>query len=134
MNNMPNPLMQNTAAPRYSQQIPDNYTYPPSYQQYMPDSPVYPVPGIDGVVNSYMNNNADNADIQAMLERYIGKIMKAEFLVGDVLEDKLGRLLSVGTNYIVLAMLDSKIIMVCSTDTLKFATVLLDEETNDAAF
>ena len=133
MNNMPNPLMQN-ATPRYSQQIPDNYTYPPNYQQYMSDSPTYPVSGIDGVVNSYMNNNADDTDIQAMFERYIGKIMKAEFLVGDVLEDKLGRLLSVGTNYIVLAMLDSKVIMVCSTDTLKFATVLLDEETNDTAF
>lgn len=144
MNNMPNlnipPLMQPAPTPRYSQQqIPDNYTYPQSFQHQILENSMsqqYAIPeinSIDSAVNNY--ESMPNAmSIPGLLERYIGKIMKVEFLLCDALDDKLGRLLSVGNNYIVLGMLESKVIMICNTDTLKFVTVILDEENNEIAF
>ena len=133
MNNMPNPnlspLWQPAPTPRHSQQQQaTNNILPPQYS----------VPGVfDGTAGNFMNryeNTPNEMDISELLERYIGKIIKAEFLLGDILDDRVGRLLSVGNNYIVLGMLESKIVMVCSTDTLKFATVILDEENTGVAF
>ena len=116
MNNMPDPL---------------SYTYSQNFQQQIPENPMAAQYYSSGNYGTMVNE----MHISDILERYIGKIMKAEFLIGgEVLDDKLGRLLSVGKDYIVLGMLESKVIMVCKTDALKFITVILDEETSNIEF
>lgn len=65
--------------------------------------------------------------MRTMIERYIGKIVRAQFLIGDTLHDHVGRLMSVGASYIVIESLKERVITICDLFSIKFVTVMFDE-------
>lgn len=65
--------------------------------------------------------------MRTLLERYIGKIVRAQFLIGDALHDQVGRLMSVGSSYLVIESLKERVITICDLFSIKFATVMFDE-------
>lgn len=65
--------------------------------------------------------------MRTMMERYIGKIVRAQFLIGDALHDHVGRLMSVGSSYIVIESLKERVITICDLFSIKFVTVMFDE-------
>jgi hypothetical protein len=64
--------------------------------------------------------------MNGFLRTQIGKNVRVEFLIGTgTLVDKLGRLLAVGANYIVLRQAETDDIIVCDFFTIKFVTFYL---------
>ena len=66
--------------------------------------------------------------MRALIERYIGKIVRAQFHLGEVLHEHVGRLMSVGPSYLVIEALKERVITICDLYSVKFVTVMLDEE------
>ena len=62
--------------------------------------------------------------IPGFLARNTGKIMRVEFLVGNSLNDRSGRLLAVGAGYILLESLDSASQIMCDMNSIRFAAIL----------
>ncbi len=54
----------------------------------------------------------------------LGKLMRVEFLIGDVLNDRTGYLLSVGANYILLGAIDNSHTILCDLYSIKFVNIL----------
>ena len=66
--------------------------------------------------------------MRTLIERYIGKIVRAQFHIGDVLHEHVGRLMAVGTSYLIIEALKERVITICDLYSVKFVTVMLDEE------
>lgn len=64
--------------------------------------------------------------VPGYLERQIGKIMRVEFLIGNTITDRVGRLVEVGASYIVLRTFENSR-MLCDLYSIKFATIVQNE-------
>lgn len=81
-----------------------------------------------------MEENMNNQDIPeslkntiytpAFLKKYIGRLVKVEFLIGsNFLEDRTGILLEVGASYIVLRSVQDNNLLYCDIFSIKFVTI-----------
>ncbi len=68
----------------------------------------------------------NTAYIPAYLRHQIGRWMRIEFLIGNILEEKVGQLLDVGASYIILKMLEPSTTMLCDLYSIKFITIIYD--------
>ena len=60
----------------------------------------------------------------AFLKKYIGRLVKVEFLIGSTfLEDRTGILLEVGASYIVLRAVQDNNLLYCDIFSIKFVTI-----------
>lgn len=62
----------------------------------------------------------------SFLRTQIGKIMRIEFLIGDNVTDRVGRLVAVGASYILLQAIDPGSTIMCDIYSIKFATIVDD--------
>ena len=70
----------------------------------------------------------NTAYIPAYLRHQIGRWMRVEFLIGNVIEEKVGQLLDVGASYLILKMLEPSTTMLCDLYSIKFITIIYDAE------
>jgi len=83
---------------------------------------------INSQPQDHQNEPAKNfMKIPEFLERYINQIMKVEFLTGNYIVEKIGRLIAAGENYIVLHLLEQRVIVICESSSIKYITILLDD-------
>ncbi len=68
----------------------------------------------------------NTAYIPAYLRHQIGRWMRIEFLIGNILEEKVGQLLDVGASYLILKMLEPSTTMLCDLYSIKFITIIYD--------
>lgn len=71
-------------------------------------------------------NMTNNAYIPAYLRKQIGRWVRAEFLVGKSIVEKVGQLIEVGTEYIILKLLEPATTMLCDVSSIKFITIIYD--------
>lgn len=83
------------------------------------------------------NNKSNVTDIQfepetltntaytpAFLKRYIGRLVRIEFLIGTTyLEDRTGILLEVGASYVLLRSVQDRNLLYCDIYSIKFVTI-----------
>lgn len=83
------------------------------------------------------NNKLDVTEIQsqpetltntaytpAFLKRYIGRLVRIEFLIGTTyLEDRTGILLEVGASYVLLRSVQDRNLLYCDIYSIKFVTI-----------
>ncbi len=80
---------------------------------------------------SRKNTVLSNTDFMpSFLSKYIGKLVRAEFLIGDRLETKIGWILKVGADFIELKLCHGSASVVCDLHCLKFVTVAHDNDLN----
>lgn len=79
--------------------------------------------------NNYEPETLTNtAYTPAFLKRYIGRLVRIEFLIGsNYLEDRTGLLLEVGASYVLLRAVQDRNLLYCDIYSIKFVTI---SETN----
>lgn len=78
---------------------------------------------------SFRPETLTNADfIPAYLTQYIGKWIRADFLIGDSIEQRVGILEDVGASYIILNAIEPDTLVVCDLFAIKFVTIILNDE------
>lgn len=70
----------------------------------------------------------NSAFMPAFLSKHIGKLIKAESLMGDRLETKIGVLMNVGAGFIVLRQFRSNNTVICDLYSIKYITVVHDND------
>lgn len=70
----------------------------------------------------------NTAFMPAYLSEQIGKWMRVEFLIGNHLTDRVGRLIEVGASYIVLQLLDPNTTLLCDLFSIKFVTIIDNQD------
>ncbi|MBQ8648895.1 MAG: hypothetical protein IJ470_02365 [Clostridia bacterium] len=70
----------------------------------------------------------NSAFLPAYLTKNIGKPVKIEFQIGDNLETRVGRLISVGASFIELKLIKQCTTMICDLHSIKFVTVIHDND------
>lgn len=91
-----------------------------------------------GTVSNGKSSSADislrpevltNTDyLPAYLTQYIGHWIRADFFIGDAIEQRVGILREVGASYIIIDAIEPATLIVCDIYSLKFATVILDDD------
>lgn len=66
--------------------------------------------------------------LPAYLTQYIGHWIRADFFIGDAIEQRVGILKEVGASYIIIDAIEPATLIVCDIYSLKFATVILDDD------
>lgn len=70
-----------------------------------------------------------NSDfLPAYLMQYIGKWIRADFLVGNSIEQRVGILEDVGASYIILNAIEPETLIVCDLFAIKFVTIILNDD------
>lgn len=67
---------------------------------------------------------------QGYLKNHIGKLVKVESLLGNCLENRIGVLFEVGANYIVLKLHKSACSMMIEASSIKYITIIHDNDVN----
>ncbi len=62
----------------------------------------------------------------SVLEQHLGNWARIEFLVGDTLVGRVGRIAEVGNRHITLTLADPQSILVCDLPSIRFATIIDD--------
>lgn len=70
----------------------------------------------------------NTAYLPSFLAKHIGKLIKVESLIGGNLESRIGILMTVGANYIVLRQMRSNNTMICDSTLIKYATIIHDND------
>lgn len=70
----------------------------------------------------------NTAFLPAFLSKNIGKLVKIESLIGGRLEPRIGILMTVGANFIVLRQMRSNNTMICDSTLIKYATIIHDND------
>ena len=70
----------------------------------------------------------NTAFLPAFLSKNIGKLVKIESLIGGKLEPRIGILMTVGANFIVLRQMRSNNTMICDSTLIKYATIIHDND------
>ena len=79
--------------------------------------------------NSNLPKSLKNtAFLPAFLSKHIGKLVKIESLIGGKLEPRIGILMTVGANFIVLRQMRSNNTMICDSSLIKYATIIHDND------
>lgn len=89
-----------------------------------------------------LNNNQDIPEslkntiyTPGFLRRYIGRLVKVEFLIGsNYLEDRTGILLEVGASYILLRAVQDNNLLYCDIYSIKFVTISTQSFIYDSGF
>lgn len=69
-----------------------------------------------------------NSDfLPAYLKQFIGKWIRADFLIGNSIEQRVGILEDVGASYIILNAIEPATLVVCDLFAIKFVTIILDD-------
>lgn len=74
----------------------------------------------------------NTAFLPAYLHNHIGKLVKIESLIGGCLESRIGTLLGVGADYIVIKLYQTCSSMVCDAASVKYITIVHDNDMNKA--
>lgn len=127
-------------------QMPNNNHYNSGCNNMMrPNTNINNMPGnmqSNNMPNNYnMNNMPSNQTISlrpetmtntdflpAYLNQFIGKWIRAEFFIGDTVEQRVGVLHEVGASYLIIDAIEPQTLIVCDIYSLKFATIILDED------
>lgn len=120
----------NQSIPVSSMQYPQNPIMMPLQTEYNNANGLYvpaPMPPHVTERESEMDKINNPMCMRTLMERYIGRIIRAQFLIGDALHDHVGRLMSVGPSYIVIESLKERVITICDLFSIKFVTVMFDE-------
>ncbi len=72
----------------------------------------------------------DTAYMPAFLNTMVGKLVRVESLIGGCLENRIGILLNVGADYIVLKLYRCCSTMICEASSIKYITVIHDNDLN----
>ncbi len=64
------------------------------------------------------------------LRTQIGKLMRVEFLIGDSMTDRVGRLIQVGASFILLQSIDPLSVFMCDLYSIKFVSIVTVGEGN----
>lgn len=73
---------------------------------------------------------SDEAFLPAYLKTMTGKLVRVESLIGGCLESRVGILLEVGADYIVLKLYRGCSTMICEASSIKYITVIHDNDMN----
>lgn len=71
---------------------------------------------------------SNSAFLPAYLTKNIGKHVKIEFQIGEKLQTRIGRLISVGASFVELKLLKHHTTMICDLHSIKFVTVVHDND------
>ncbi len=66
--------------------------------------------------------------LPAYLKQFIGRWVRCEFFIGDTVEQRVGVLHDVGASYIIIDVIEPQTLIVCDIFSLRFVTIVLDEE------
>lgn len=110
--NMPsqNSVNQNTAGRNPFNANNDNMSMIPSNNAFVPET------------------LSNTAFLPAYLTQHVGKLMKIEFLLANTLESRIGWLMTVGSNYLVLKLYNSNTTMACDIFSIRFVTIVHDND------
>ena len=75
---------------------------------------------------------SEEAFLPAYLKTMTGKLVRVESLIGGCLESRVGILLEVGADYIVLKLYRGCSTMICDASSIKYITVIHDNDMNKA--
>ena len=70
----------------------------------------------------------NTAFLPAFLSKNIGKLVKIESLIGGKLEPRIGILMTVGANFVVLRQMRSNNTMLCDSSLIKYVTIIHDND------
>jgi len=79
--------------------------------------------------NNIISQNTCNHFFAGYLKNHIGKLVKTESLVGNCIEIRIGILLEVGIDYIVLKLSTNCCSMVIPSSSIKYITIVHDNDT-----
>jgi len=74
------------------------------------------------------SNMPDNSFFYGYLKSHKGKLIKAESLIGNKLESRIGILLEIGNDYIVIKLPRSNCTMLIKTAAIKYITIVHDND------
>ena len=74
----------------------------------------------------------DTVYLPAFLNTMVGKLVRVESLIGGCLESRVGILMRVGADYIVLKLYRGCSTMICESSSIKYITVIHDNDLNKA--
>lgn len=74
----------------------------------------------------------DTAYMPAFLNTMVGKLVRVESLIGGCLESRVGILMNVGADYIVLKLYRGCSTMICEASSIKYITVIHNNDLNKA--
>lgn len=78
---------------------------------------------------SFTPETVSNTDFfPAYLRKFIGYWARIDFLVGNNIEEHVGQILEVGASYVLIKVLEPETIMLCDLFSIKFVTIILDED------
>lgn len=77
---------------------------------------------------------SDTVYLPAYLKTMTGKLVRVESLIGGCLESRVGILLRVGADYIVLKLYRGCSTMICESSSIKYITVIHDNDLNKSGF
>ena len=66
--------------------------------------------------------------LPAYLNQYVGNWIRADFFIGDTIEQRVGVLHEVGASYIIIEAIEPQTLIVCDIFSLRFVTIILDED------
>ena len=72
--------------------------------------------------------------LPAFLKNHIGKLVKIESLIGDCLQARIGTLLQVGADFVVIKLNQNCSSMVIEGRSIKFITIIHDNDTKKATY
>lgn len=73
---------------------------------------------------------SDMAYLPGLLNTMIGKLVRVESLIGGCLESRVGILMNVGADYVVLKLYRGCSTMICEASSIKYITVVHDNDLN----
>lgn len=71
---------------------------------------------------------SNTAFLPAYLSQFIGKWIRADFLIGNNIEERVGILHEVGASYIIIQAVEPATLLVCDLYSIKFVKIILDNE------
>lgn len=93
------------------------------------------------MVRPPMNNNSSSGTISltpetltntsflpAYLSQYIGHWIRAEFFIGEAVEQRVGVLHEVGASYFIIEAIEPQTLIVCDMFSVRFVTIVLDDD------
>ena len=66
--------------------------------------------------------------LPAYLTQYIGHWVRADFFIGETIEQRVGVLHEVGASYFILEAIEPQTLIVCDMFSVKFVTIILDDD------
>lgn len=80
-----------------------------------------------GIISIQPESLTNSDFLPAYLKQFIGKWIRADFLIGNSIEQRVGILEDVGASYIILNAIEPATLIVCDLFAVKFVTVVLDD-------